>query len=100
LNIPYVTDQSNFDVQTSQRNKIRIEFLPNLFAQKGFEKTMKSLYKIGEKNQTTIALKSIEQSPHRHAQWAYEIPHSQDKLTPEIIAQLLKQLHASSAITS
>lgn len=100
LSIPYVTDQSNFDIHTSQRNKIRIEVLPWLFAQKGFEKVMKNIYQKEEKNQISILLKSIISSPDWNAHFAYEICLTQQEITSSHIAQLLKQLHASAAVTS
>jgi len=42
--IPYVSDITNYDAKTSIRNKIRLEFLPDLFKQKCFESTIRLIY--------------------------------------------------------
>ena len=100
LAIPYVIDQSNQKIQTSLRNKIRIKYLPLLYAEKSFESTLRKLYTTYEENQTTIPLQAINQCPYRNADWAYKIQCPKEELTKEWVAQLLKQLHASSSMTS
>lgn len=87
LDIPYVIDNSNFDQDTSFRNKIRLSILPQLaeISNKNndiscsFFESMKQIYSDIESKQDKLDIWNfveIKKSPYRNADFAYlrEIP--------------------------
>lgn len=101
--IPYVSDITNYDAKTSIRNKIRLEFLPDLFKQKGFESTIRLIYeKYDRHNQIDKQdlLKPVPMSQYWWIKSAYILWCYRKLLTPQNLVNILKTLHASKWITS
>ena len=80
--IPFVTDPTNNDVTTSQRNKLRNTILPQLYGlahkqtttTNSFIESMKNIYEQLENTiqEKDIHLKPIIGSVHRNAKFAYQ----------------------------
>lgn len=99
--ILYVQDESNFEPDTSIRNKIRLSFLPDCYSQEGFIETMLSLYTKYEKAlEPKNLLAAISQSSSRWVVGAYKLAIDRVLLTPQDLVNIRKNLQVSGGITA
>lgn len=111
-NIPYVTDASNYDNETSLRNKLRNKVLPELYKlsksekwKTTFENSMLNVYKEIGKLQTHTKnpdswLVKINTSPYRKSKFAYQRNTSQKNISIENSIEILNQLWIYKNISS
>lgn len=119
--IPFVTDPTNKDTTTSLRNKLRNKVLSGLYklankqtkTTNSFIESMKNIYITLEKPNRILnpelwfrhqalqpELKSINRSPHRNADFAYQRMIDPNDVTNEWMMQVMKKLHISNNVTT
>ncbi len=128
--IPFVTDPTNKDDTTSLRNKLRNKVFPELYklankqtkTTNSFIESMKNIYTSLEEankkknlysssdtksysqnwtlNSKWWTLYTIKKSPHRKATFAYQRMIDSNKITNELMIQVMKKLHISNNVTT
>jgi tRNA(Ile)-lysidine synthetase-like protein len=97
--IPYVQDQTNFDVDISKRNYIRNQILPKLYEDPNFEKIFRQRYQKYDSKPNIKILSPITKSKFRWVKSAYVLDLPRQEMTGELLKDVLKKLHSSWWLT-
>lgn len=97
--IPYVQDQTNFDLDISKRNYIRNQILPKLYEDPNFEKIFRQRYQKYDSKPKIKILSPITKSKFRWVKSAYVLDLLRQEMTGELLKDVLKKLHSSWWLT-
>lgn len=97
--IPYVQDQSNFDLDVSKRNYIRNQILPKLYEDPNFEIIFRQRYQKYDSKPIQNNISPITKSKFRWAKSAYILDILKEEITGENLKDILKKLHSTWWLT-